>query len=49
MFDTSTERASGCVNTVLTLLGAGVHPLGLTPAKSTVHPKNTGLTPKVLG
>ena len=35
--------------TVLTLLGAGVHPLGLTPAKITVHPKNTGLTPKVLG
>ena len=41
-------RASGCVNTALTLLGAGVHPLGLTPAKITVHPKNTGLTPKVL-
>ena len=49
MFDTKQRQASGCVNTVLTLLGAGVHPLGLTPAKITVHPKNTGLTPKVLG
>ena len=49
MFDTKQRQASGCVNSVLTLLGAGVHPLGLTPAKITVHPKNTGLTPKVLG
>ena len=42
-------RRSGRVNTVLTLLGAGVHPLGLTPAKIAVSPKNTGLTLKVLG
>ena len=42
-------RASSCVNNALTLLGAGVHPLGLTPAKIAVSPKNTGLTLKVLG